>query len=126
MATSNRLRHGSLLKLAVGRSPETGELLASQSTISLLENAPCKTEPERLTAVLIDQFCVSVTPGQEEVLDIETHPSFRTAPSPNRATTAGRVHAPVLAQHPGQECDDCAMCAICAMGLMSKVVPRAQ
>ena len=52
----DRLRHDPLMKLAVGRCPESGEALASQSTISRLENAPRKTEAARLCAALIDQF----------------------------------------------------------------------
>ena len=36
----DRLRHDPLMKLAVGRCPESGDPLASQSTISRLENAP--------------------------------------------------------------------------------------
>src|SRR3984893_17805984 len=36
----DRLRHDPLMKLAVGRCPESGAALASQSTISRLENAP--------------------------------------------------------------------------------------
>ena len=36
----DRLRHDPLLKLAVGRCPDSGAPLASQSTISRLENAP--------------------------------------------------------------------------------------
>ena len=40
----DRLRHDPLMKLAVGRCPESGEALASQSTISRLENAPRKTD----------------------------------------------------------------------------------
>ena len=39
----DRLRHDPLLKLAVGRCPDSGAPLASQSTISRLENAPSKT-----------------------------------------------------------------------------------
>jgi hypothetical protein len=67
----DRLRHDPLLKLAVGRTPESGAPLASQSTISRLENAPSKTQAARLTGALADQFCASVTPGPEEVLDID-------------------------------------------------------
>jgi hypothetical protein len=67
----DRLRHDPLLKLAVGRAPETGAALASQSTISRLENAPSKIETARLTAALIDQYCASVDPGREVVLDID-------------------------------------------------------
>ena len=46
----NRLRHDPLMKIAVGRCPESDAPLASQSTISRLENAPSKTEAARLTA----------------------------------------------------------------------------
>jgi hypothetical protein len=67
----DRLRHDPLMKLAVGRCPESGQPLASQSTISRLENAPSKTEAARLTAALLDQFATTVTPGQLEILDID-------------------------------------------------------
>jgi len=67
----DRLRHDPLLKLAVGRAPESGAPLASQSTISRLENAPRKTEAARLTGALVDQFCAHVRPGCKEVLDID-------------------------------------------------------
>ena len=67
----NTLRHDPLLKLAIERHPETGTPLASQSTISRLENAPTKREALRLTAALVDQFATSVTPGAEEILDID-------------------------------------------------------
>src|SRR5712672_320753 len=67
----DRLRHDPLMKLAVGRWPESGQPLASQSTISRLENAPSKTEAARLSAALLDQFGTSVKPGKLEVLDID-------------------------------------------------------
>src|SRR5262245_4460874 len=67
----DRLRHDPLMKVAVGRCPESGEPLASQSTISRLANAPRKTEAARLTGALVDQFCCSVKPGKEEILDID-------------------------------------------------------
>jgi len=67
----DRLRHDPLMKLAVGRCPESGEPLASQSTISRLENAPSKTEAARLTAALLDQFGTTVKPGKLEILDID-------------------------------------------------------
>ena len=67
----DRLRHDPLMKLAVGRCPESGAALASQSTISRLENAPSKTEAARLAAALLDQFGTSVKPGKLEVLDID-------------------------------------------------------
>lgn len=55
----DRLRHDPLLKLAVGRCPETGDALCSQSTMSRLENMPSKIEAARLTAAFTDQFCAS-------------------------------------------------------------------
>jgi hypothetical protein len=67
----DRLRHDPLLKVAVGRCPQTGAPLASQSTISRLENAPSKSEAGRLSAALVDQFGTTVTPGKLEVLDID-------------------------------------------------------
>lgn len=67
----NRLRHDPLLKIAVGRCPESASPLASQSTISRLENAPRKVEAARLTAALVDQFCCSVKPRKLEILDID-------------------------------------------------------
>jgi hypothetical protein len=53
------------MKLAVGRCPESGAPLASQSTISRLENAPSKTEAARLAAALLDQFGTTVQPGRD-------------------------------------------------------------
>jgi Transposase DDE domain group 1 len=67
----DRLRHDQLMKVAVGRCPTTGAPLASQSTISRLENAPSRTEAARLTAALIDQAGMTVKPGKREVLDID-------------------------------------------------------
>jgi hypothetical protein len=67
----DRLRHDPLLKLAVGRCPDSGAALASQSTISRLENAPSKTEAARLCVALLDQFGTTVKPGRLEILDID-------------------------------------------------------
>jgi hypothetical protein len=67
----DRLRHDPLMKVAVGRCPQSGAPLASQSTISRLENAPSKTEAARLAAALLDQFGTSVKPGRMEILDID-------------------------------------------------------
>ena len=67
----DRLRHDPLMKVAVGRCPQTGAPLASQSTISRLENAPSRTEAGRLSAALLDQFGATVKPGKVEVLDID-------------------------------------------------------
>src|SRR5271163_111901 len=57
----DRLRHDPLMKLAVGRCPESGEALASQSTISRLENAPRKTEAARLCAAASLRSSTSTT-----------------------------------------------------------------
>src|SRR5262249_55672904 len=51
-----RLRHDPAMKVAVGRCPETGEPLASQSTISRLENSASKTDAARLAVALVDQL----------------------------------------------------------------------
>ena len=67
----DRLRHDPLMKIAVGRCPTTGAPLASQSTISRLENAPSKTEAARLAAALIDQAGMTVKPHKQEILDID-------------------------------------------------------
>jgi hypothetical protein len=67
----DRLRNDPLMKLAVGRCPDSGAALASQSTISRLENAPNKTEAARLAAALLDQFGTTVKPGRLEILDID-------------------------------------------------------
>src|SRR5271170_1696237 len=52
----NDLRHDPLMKVAVGRCPESGAPLGSQSTISRLENAPSKTDAARLTVALGEQL----------------------------------------------------------------------
>src|SRR3979490_51944 len=67
----DRLRHDPLMKVAVGRCPDSGAALASQSTISRLENAPSKTEAARLAAALIDQFGTTLKPGRPGVLEID-------------------------------------------------------
>jgi Transposase DDE domain group 1 len=67
----DRLRHDPLMKATVGRCPETGEPLASQSTISRLENAPSKTDAARLAVAMVDQFCATVKPGPVETFDID-------------------------------------------------------
>src|SRR5882757_7190137 len=67
----DRLRHDPLMKVAVGRHPQTGAPLASQSTISRLENAPSKTEAARLCVALLDQFGETVKPGRLEIIDID-------------------------------------------------------
>jgi Transposase DDE domain group 1 len=66
-----RLRHDPVMKVAVGRCPETGAPLASQSTISRLENSASKTDAARLAVAMIDQFCATVKPGRVEIFDID-------------------------------------------------------
>ena len=65
------LRHDPALKMAVGRCPETGADLASQSTISRFENAPTKKDATRLAGALVDYFTSCVTPGHHDVFDID-------------------------------------------------------
>src|ERR1700736_2655849 len=60
----DRLRHDPLMKVAVGRCPVSGAALASQSTISRLENAPSKTEAARLSVALLVQFGTTIKPGR--------------------------------------------------------------
>jgi hypothetical protein len=65
------LRDDPALKMAVGRCPETGAPLASQSTISRFENAPTKTDAARLACALVDQFTAHVTPSHRDIFDID-------------------------------------------------------
>ena len=67
----NLLRHDPAMKMAVGRPPETGDALCSQSTMSRLETAPKKIEAARLTGALVDQFGVHTRPETMEILDID-------------------------------------------------------
>ena len=65
------LRHDPALKMAVGRCPDSGDPLASQSTISRFENAPTKTDAARLACALVDQFTARVTPAHRDIFDID-------------------------------------------------------
>jgi hypothetical protein len=67
----DRLRHDPLMKITVGRCPQSGAALASQSTISRLENAPSKSEAARLCSALVDQFGETIKPSALEILDID-------------------------------------------------------
>jgi Transposase DDE domain group 1 len=73
----NALRTDPALKMAVGRCPETGCDLASQSTISRFENAPSKKDAAKLAGALVDHFTAHVTPGHRDVFDIDD--SFHAA-----------------------------------------------
>jgi len=67
----NALRHDPALKMAVGRCPETGAPLASQSTISRFENAPNKKDAARLAKALVDQLTARVRPSHRDIFDID-------------------------------------------------------
>ena len=67
----NALRTDPALKMAVGRCPQTGADLASQSTISRFENAPTKKDAARLAGALVDHFTSCVTPGHRDIFDID-------------------------------------------------------
>src|SRR5271163_3766594 len=78
----DRLRHDPLMKLAVGRCPESGEALASQSTISRLENAPRKTEAARLRCPAGPRPPLEATP-HKPFLERETVPMFPVRMDPD-------------------------------------------
>ena len=65
------LRTDPALKMAVGRCPETGADLASQSTISRFENAPSRWDAGRLACALVDQFTAHVAPSHRDIFDID-------------------------------------------------------
>ena len=67
----NQLRDDPALKMAVGRCPQTGAALASQSTISRFENAPSRWDAGRLAAALVDQFTARVAPAHRDIFDID-------------------------------------------------------
>lgn len=67
----DRLRDDPLLKMAVGRCPESGAALASQSTITRFENAWSKTDALRLARALIDWFAKQVSPSFRDIFDID-------------------------------------------------------
>jgi hypothetical protein len=66
----DRLRHDPLMKCTVGRCPQSGAALASQSTIGRLENSP-RSEAARLCVALVDQFGETIKPGALDILDID-------------------------------------------------------
>jgi hypothetical protein len=69
---SNVLRHDPIFKLACGRSPNAGtDLLASQPTITRLENHVGKAEVAAMRSRMVDGFINSYKSAPEEiVLDI--------------------------------------------------------
>ncbi|ATQ66740.1 MULTISPECIES: IS1380 family transposase [Methylosinus] len=66
------LRSDPAFKLACGRLPDTGRDLASQPTLSRLENAPALRDVIRLTYALVDQWMASYEkPPSSVTLDID-------------------------------------------------------
>jgi hypothetical protein len=60
------------MKIAAGRAPDSGAPLASQPTISRLENAPSFRAVARMTLALIDQFCASLPKAPKAItLDVD-------------------------------------------------------
>ena len=68
----NTLRHDPIFKIALGRLPEEGDDLCSQSTVSRLENLPSRTDLYRMARALVDQYCASFPQVPERiVLDLD-------------------------------------------------------
>ena len=60
----NTLRHDPIFKIALGRLPERGEELCSQSTVSRLENLPSRPDLYRIARALVDQYCALLRDNQ--------------------------------------------------------------
>src|SRR5918995_981455 len=68
----NTLRHDPIFKIALGRLPERGADLCSQSTVSRLENLPSRTDLYRMARALVDQYCASCPQVPDRiVLDLD-------------------------------------------------------
>ena len=68
----DELRHDPAFKMACERLPDSGHALASQPTLSRLENAPGWRELARMGVAMIDLFCSSFrTVPEHIVLDID-------------------------------------------------------
>jgi hypothetical protein len=80
----DRLRLDPLMKAAVGRHPQAGAPLTSQSTTSRLENAPSRTEAARLAVALLDQFGATVKPGRMEIPGRRQRTAVPAAPDARR------------------------------------------
>jgi hypothetical protein len=66
------LRHDPVMKIAVGRTPQSGAPLCSQPTMSRLENAPSRTAVARLMRAMLEVFLDSYArPPRQIVLDID-------------------------------------------------------
>ena len=68
----NTLRHDPVFKIALGRRPEDGPALCSQSTVSRLENLPSRPALYRMAQALVDQYCASFARVPDQiVLDLD-------------------------------------------------------
>jgi hypothetical protein len=66
------LRHDPVMKMAVGRAPQSGAPLCSQPTMSRLENAPSRTAVARLMRAMLEMFLDSYHQAPRQiVLDID-------------------------------------------------------
>jgi len=73
----DELRFDPALKMACERLPESGRALASQPTLSRLENSPSWRELARMGLSMIDLFCASFrTVPKHIVLDIDDTPDL--------------------------------------------------
>ena len=70
---SNQLRHDPIYKIVCGRLPKTGvDLLASQPTISWLENHPSKSEVSSIRRAFIESFMARYQEPPKKIgLDID-------------------------------------------------------
>jgi hypothetical protein len=69
---SDALRQDAALKMACGRCPESDPPLASQPTMSRLENGVSRTDLYRIARIILDLFMASYeTPPEAIILDID-------------------------------------------------------
>jgi hypothetical protein len=77
-----------LRECTVGRCPQSGAALASQSTIGRLENSP-RSEAARLCVALVDQFGETIKPGALRTrLNQSQHANMATKHSAERKLRA--------------------------------------
>jgi hypothetical protein len=67
----DRLRHDPLMKLAVGRCPQSGGALASQSTICRLRMHRARPRRRGCVQLSLTSLATTVRPGELEILDID-------------------------------------------------------
>ena len=65
---SDSLRHDPIVKMVVGRLPETGAPLASQPTMTRFENRPSRGDLYRMAEVFVEQFIRSYAEEPEVVV----------------------------------------------------------